>query len=357
MVRRSGVFFNKRDNREYAYFADAISKKKLLCFTPDGTLVDSVSLNAAADSLKEIDGISVIDMDSIVLTSADGFDLALIDHRGRVFKTMDLRSALRASDGAQFEVWASPSSTFVIDGCAYLHVSLLASSLAAPDPPSENPFDEVYNFYKRRARAPFLVKVDLRHKDVAPSWGVDSLFFRINPHNPLTPCAGDYECLNNLIFVHSIYSPSVVVVEPTQMREVATFKIRSREKKTHVWPIQMKNGVVPNFQDSGDVRYRRGAYVISITYDQPTHHYLLALTHALDDSALGPEKGGVRSYSFLEYDDRFQFIREWEIADGKYQPYFVLALKKGSYMRRELGQRADMRGIHRFVRLDLHEAH
>jgi hypothetical protein len=353
-VARSGVFSDVRDGKEYVYFADVVTNKKLLYFSPAGVLLDSIPLKQAADALGSIYGLAVLAPDTILLTSGNAFDMALIDRKGTVIRMMHLGSALRLNNDAQYEIWPY-SNSFVLNGKAFMNVSLVADSLPEPAHPPDNPFDNVLRYYLQSACSPFLVEMDLRADSPVLRWGVDSFYYKLDSINPLMPEAGGYTCLNDMIFVHSMYSPSIIVVDPESLREVSRFGIAFNHDETSSMPIQMIDGGVPNLQDSVDARYRRGAHVVSVRYDQPTHHYLLVLQHASPGSAAIPAEKSARSYSLLEYGDRFQFIREFEFEEGKYEPYFMLGLKYGTYVRLDLGQRADMMGTHRFVRLNLNE--
>lgn len=350
----SGVISSGHADGEIIYFANLATEKKLLFFTPEGSLVDSTQLTTAMDHTGPILGLEVLARDSILLSDRSGFTLTLIDRKGHILQTWDLASALRWHGRLQQEM-SSFTNSFVFHRDAFFHVALVADSLPEKTLSSDHPFDAVYDYYKQRSLSPFLVKLNLDRPESALSWGVDSFYYKIDPKDPLTPETGNYTCLNGSIFVYSMYSPWVIVVDPTTLREVTRFKVRSDLEATFVRPIQMAGGNVPNYQDSVTTRERRGAYLVSMHQDQPTGYFLLTLAHALKADDLSEAQGGTRMYSLLIYDKAFRFIGEMELDCAKYDPYFILSLKKGSYIRRNLGQRMAMLGVQDFDRLHLDE--
>lgn len=330
------------------YFADPTTAKKILFLTPSGEVVDSIPLAAAIEQVGDVFGLSVFNRDSVLLEPSGGLSAALVDHAGKVLRTLQLGSALRYHNGLQYEISVA-SNSFVTGHDAFFHVALIGDSLPLRKSDPEHPFDPVYHYYELRALSPFLAKLDLSKPASELSWGADSLYYKIAPGSPLTPEYSRYTCVNNQVFIYSMYSPWVFVVDPKTMKIRSKFLVRSEFGKTHVEPIQAGRGETASVQDSITIREQRGACLVAIQRDIPTGYLLVTLAHALT----GEKTGHVRSYSLFVYDDSFRLIREIAIDGAEYEPYFMFNLQNGTYIKRNLGRRKEMAGVQVFDRLIL----
>jgi len=352
-VRHSGVFTSKADGREYVYFADAVTHKKLLLFTPDGKLTDSIPLNSGIDSLGEVGGLTIVDLDTIVLCSMYTNRLAFLDHKGVCRRVIDLNPLLTGLSGDKYEIWSSTTSPFASGHSFFFNAALIADtkrdSAQIKDKASGS---GTRRYYERVALSPYLIRMEPKTKSTL-TWVEDSFYYKLSPHISAMPEIGHYECLNNLVFIRSNYSPSIRVLDPVRLTSVASFDISSKYTPVFIKPRKLEGEELAHLQDSLNQRLATQGYVQAIQYDVPSGHYLVIVVHQISSSAPPIERGAARPFSILVYDNAFKFITEQSYDGRRYQMFFMLSLHKGTFIKRWEDQRTAMSGVHEFDRLHL----
>lgn len=347
-ARLSGVYRSKDDGREYVYFANAVTHKKLLFFTPDGQVVDTISLQAAVDSLSEVAGLAVLSLDSIVLASTYTNKLVLVNGDGNCTRSWDLTNELVKPNGLRYECWASPATAFMMDGSAYFEVSLVASSV---DDITGSETSTVETYYHLSSCGPKMIRLRLLEPEPTLSWALDSFYFKIPPAEFAKPEIASYACTGNELFVLSKYSPTIQVLDPRTMQQRTKFTVRSSHTRTHIDGIQLREGQELNMQDSVDQRLWYGGYISAIQQDLPSGGYWITVVHEVAPSNRGDERGVARKFSLLKYDKDLHLVQEQVIDAKRYLMFSMLPLSSGTFMQRWEDQRTQMSGIHTFDKL------
>src|SRR5690606_4821312 len=337
---------------ESVYFADLVTNKKILIFSPAGKLLHTIPLDAALDSLGRIAGVTIIHPDTIVLSGAYNNKVALVDRLGRCSVVADLTGPLRRSNGLAYELWPSAFSPFVLRGRACFQVSLIANSIEdyqGHDAPHGN---EVYTYEWLSRNGPHFVSFGLN--DITDSlridWGPALLqkdtineIAKIERHR-------SYACRNGQWFEFTINSPTIRTLDPISMTTDREFTVRSAFSEVYREPVMLTKGGIKALKDSVDDRLYNGGFIETLHFDRPSKRYLVVLRHRLIKE---PETGKVlhSGYTVQDYDEEFNLIEESAITDNKHRLPFMLCLTNGTFVKREENKQEQMRGIHTFDRL------
>lgn len=343
---------NPSDTNDRVYFADVVTHKKISIFSSTGVLLQSVPLDAALDSLGQIDGITILHPDTIVLCGRYNNRIAIIDREGSCSVLADLSEHLRRPDGLTYELWCSKFSPFVLEHRAYFHIALDANSIGAyrgPDAPRGN---EVYTYEWLARNGPHFASLDLG--SIADScrliWGPVQPHLDTIREIPVVD-HGSYACLNGQCFAFSIYSPVFHTLDPEGMASAREFTVRSAFTSVSREPIMLPKGGLVGMQDSTNDRLYNGGFIETLHFDRPSQHYLVVLRHRVIKVIVDGKELRRGAYTLQEYDDDFTFIRETPITDGQHRIPFMLCLSNGSFVIRSENKREMMSGIHTFDRL------
>jgi len=353
-ARHAGVHTNQPDGREFVYFADAVTHKKLLFFDTKGNLVDSVGLTAGIDSLGEIAGLSILSMDTIVLSSMYTNKVALIGRRGNVIGVTDLSPMLARPDSAYYETWASATTPFLAGNACYFSIALVANSIRQEQrAPLLNDAQQTARYYHLNNLSPRIVSVTGIGDEPQVTFALDSFYWKMHSGPFAMPESGLYECLNDLVFVRSNYSSVIQVLSAHDHAAHTSFSVASRHSAAAISPHATGPSAILHLQDSVNQRLATGGYVQAIRYDVPSGHYLVVLVHSIPATSPAEERGLVRPFSILEYDSTFQLVREHEFEGRRHLMFSLLCLSTGTYIQRWEDQRVLMSGKHAFDLLPL----
>ncbi|MBL0046297.1 MAG: hypothetical protein IPP33_18455 [Flavobacteriales bacterium] len=209
-------------------------------------------------------------------------------------------------------------------------------------------------YYHLAAIGPKSIRVGLLARPSSDHMGFDSFYFKISPSTHAKPEMGEYECINDLFFVHSKYSSKIIALDPHSLKTVRSFLITTAENtSTHLTGIELPATENPNIQDSVNIRLATGGYISAIQYDKPTGHYIVSLVHSVGPSQPLDERGVARRFSLLEYDGDFKMVREQVFPAKKYKMFFMLPLQTGTFIQRWEDKQTAMSGTHTFERLNI----
>lgn len=356
MQARFGVFRSseRTGNREYVYFADVVTQKKLLLYSPEGALLHTVPLNAVLDSLGQIAGISILGPDTIILSSAYTNRIGILDREGRCRQVLDLSKQLIRPNGLGYEIWPSGTTPFLIGKTACFEVELVGSSVDGYQE-VDAPQSDAYFKYEWLARnGPRFVTLDISEPEPRIRWGPARPILDTVADIATTPEINPYACVNGVWFHFSIYSPIIKVLDPVSMKPVHQFEVSSTYGSIYRPPIIIEKNKELGLQDSLNERLQSGGYIKAIQYAQPAGHYLVTVLHRIARSTTDHTLSKDRAYSILEYDSGFKFIRERTFTDSIHVPPAMFNLSSGTYVLRRESKREMMRGLHVFDKLLLH---
>lgn len=343
------------NSKEYVYFAEAVTWKKLLFYSTQGTLLETVPLEVGLDSIGQIGGLSVIDFDTIVLSSVYSNKLCTLDRKGRCRNVIDLSDQLVRSNGLAYELWHSSTTPFIVGRIACFEAALVGESVEHYNGPKAPAGDETYKYFWLSQNSPRLIAFDLIPGQQKPQirWGPVTTTTDTVTAISATLEVGNYASLNGLCFQFSMYSPVVRILDPAGMKPVKQFEVNSAICPTFCSPVVISKDKEIDLQDSINDRLRSGGTIQSIRYDQRTKRYLVILLQ--QNKVPNNESKDVQkfAYSVLEYDSAYQFVRERSFTDGAHALPLMLNLSSGTYVLRQENKQEKVRGHHVFDKLNI----
>ena len=348
---------DRADKSECVYFADAVTEKKIAIFSLTGLLLQTVPLGEVLNNLHQIDGITVLHPDTIVINGKYNNRVAIIDRTGRCSVLADLSDHMRRPDGLTYELWTSNFGPFVLEKHLCFLVSLVANSIGGycgQDAPRVN---ETYRYEWLDRNGPHFASLSLDSITDGPRliWGPTESDKDTIQNIALVHRLGSYACVNGLWFAFSINSPDILILDPVRMRDVRRIPVRSDFTSTCREPVMLPKGKVLNLQDSLNDRLYNGGFIETIHFDRPSQRYLVILRHRVIKEIMDGKEHRRGAYTLQQYDRDFNFINETPITDNKHKLPFMLCLPQGTYVIRSESKREKMRGVHIYDRILLDE--
>ena len=100
------LFNDKKSQKEYLYFGDCTTAKKIRFFTFEGDTIKTISLKSVTNDGEEIDDISVISLDTILALTLYTNKIYCIDGKGHCIKKIYIDSLL-PKDSYKYEFHSS----------------------------------------------------------------------------------------------------------------------------------------------------------------------------------------------------------------------------------------------------------
>ncbi len=120
------------------------------------------------------------------------------------------------------------------------------------------------------------------------------------------------------LLAHSIYSPDIPVVDPVTFATTASWRVRSDFTPTFIPPPTLDEKEAVD-KEAVNRRARAGGYIYKVLPDKVTGHYLVVILHKVPESGPEKENGNVpHPMSVMEFDEKFQLVREEVYDDGTY---------------------------------------
>jgi hypothetical protein len=321
-------------------------------------LVDSIGLNGAIDSIGDIAGIAPLSLDTIVLSSLYSNKITLIGGSGEVLRVIDLSPHLIRADSACYELWASGTTPFIAGGACFFNVSLVANSIRAPEPDQpQGEWHETRRYFHLENLSPRIAVVAGLNDKPTITLALDSFYWKMHPGAYAMPETGPFECLNDLVFVRSHYTPNIDVFRASNWTPVASFTVRSEHSSASIAPLSTELPAIMGLQDSLNQRLSVGGYVQTIRYDVPSGNYWVVLVHRVPTTVSAEMRGLARPFSILEYSPAFKLLNEHRFKGRKYLMHSLLSMNSGTYMQRWEDRQAMVSGKHVFERIRLNEGH
>lgn len=351
-ARLSGVFRDPGSRREYAYFGDAVTHKVLLIYSLDSGTVDTVPLARAMERVGEVASLALVAADTVIVSGMYTNRLAVIDGRGDVIRESDLTRSLTRSDGARYEIWASPTSSFLMGRRCWFEIDLVASSLEGADSAAGTAAEEIVRFYRLRSTIPRLAWVDPFLPEPVATLALDSFYHRLRLDGFDTSEPSRYSCTNGCVFAYSSYSPVIHVLRGEDGSLLKVLEVRSVHTPVSMRPIRL-DGTDMNLQDSVNARLPTEACIQTVAFDASSAHYAVVLVHRIPPDARPEELGAARPFSIIEYDTAFRFVRETAYPGREFYMFSILEARNGLYMQRWEDKDSIRSGTHRFERIRL----
>ncbi|MBI3519980.1 MAG: hypothetical protein HY062_11560 [Bacteroidetes bacterium] len=327
VFRYSGSFIEQQTNTEYLYFADPSTGKCLKIFDLNGVLTDSVPLTNAMSFIHDINGISVKSRDTIILNSAYTNLLAVINHSGAFIKTVEMDSLLKDPQGNHYELYSSFLANKLY-GNSILFYCEWRYNIHDADMPDR--LEDVLNFYKRNYTTPYFCKLqDYCSNTPKVKLGLTNYYSHFSKSDQNFQDVPRYTCVNNRVFLQTVYSNNLYVIDPASLTLQKIIPIQSMYSSIGAKPFPINKETIGNTQSIADsIMATTGAF-FGVYYHAQTARYYITLYHAVP-SYLEQQIGFKKlPYSFLSVDSNFTDFKEYKMPADSFFGGFSIMTRKG----------------------------
>ena len=112
----SGYFLDSKTGNDYFYFCNQSTNCQIEVFNLEGSLVKTIGINKALKKVGETVSISVISMDTILVSSFYTNKLVAINSDGEIWFYLDIEKILTEDVRNMYEFWLLPHTTFTCKG-------------------------------------------------------------------------------------------------------------------------------------------------------------------------------------------------------------------------------------------------
>ena len=333
LPKYTGIYNDKKTSKEYIYFADPISKKCIKIFDTNSLLIDSIILKKALDTLGEIDGISIISLDTILIGSLRTNKIVAINKQGNIWHYLNLNSLVNAIDSNVYVFHFSALSNFNSKN-NYLTLNCewrfnKYDKINEIEPKTHFEFGKYYS--EKYYKAPYFLNIS-NYFDYSPKVELCLNGFYKNISNTadifVEPCF--YKSLNNKIYLFSVFSNKIFEINPVNFKIEQEIKVISKFTKFNQHPIKVKRETDNTFQDSLNYNGKTKASINRLFYDNLKKEFYVIIFHELNDKTVVKKKGYFRPFSVLIYNQDFTQSREYNFEDSiNYEGYRALLTKEG----------------------------
>jgi hypothetical protein len=308
----SGSFFDMISHTEYLYFADFNTNKCIKLFKIDNSKqTDSIPLKNIIKLLGDINGISIISRDTIVLNSVSTNKIALINSKGNCYKYIDM-DALMNKDADHYELY----STFLKQK-VYKHSILFHAEWYYNSDDEKNgtePTDKLKQmqyWYNHNFESSYFLKVSALDADsVKLQFGLTNFYKSIVDKNSLFSDVPFYTYTHDQLFLYSVFNDHLFIINPTTLNLKDSLKISSKYSTVGNKPSPINEQTINRVQELSDELYSTTALVAGWHYDERSQRYFLILNHKIEkgvEDKIGYKK---RPFSILIYNEKFEKIDE-----------------------------------------------
>ncbi|CAN5458799.1 hypothetical protein BH10BAC1_BH10BAC1_08670 [soil metagenome] len=324
-----GVFYNKSNATEYIYFADYTSKKCLKIFSLDGELVDSISLKSAVEELDEINRISIISPDTIVINSRYSNKIAILNKKGICWKRLDLDTLLNDKNGNHYEIGCSIPN-ILKDGSLLFRSYFKYNThdlLNKTEP--EDQLGYMKYFYKNCYTSPRLIKVtNIYSERPTVTFALHNFYKNISPSPDIITESPNYSVLNNFVFDFSVFSDQLFQINSKTLTIEKKIQIKSKYSPIGFKPIPINEQTILTVQDVINQNYRTKGFLSNIFYNSTKNEYYVLVFHEIKKENVN-KQDYYKAFSVIIYDSTFTNSREYQFAATEYQSGFAIMTEEG----------------------------
>lgn len=331
-AKYTGVYYDKTLKKEIIYFAEPVTRKCLKTFDLFGNIIDSILLVNALDYLGEIEGISVISKDTIIVNSLYTNKYAIINSQGKCWHTVDLNNAMQNINNNIYELYTSvmPSSIkfqdFLIFNCSWRYNSIDRLNNNEP----ANDLDYLKYFYKNTLHSPYFIKVnDYISQTPNVEFGLFSFYNQISEFPKVFVEPPFFKILNDKIFVFSTYSDFLFVVNPYDLEILEKIKITSRYTDIGIKAPSISMETIPYLEKIINDEARTKGYINRIYYNTIDKEYIVEVVHELKKDDVSKANIVFRPFSIIVFNESFTKYNEFNFPKDKYNGGFSALTQEG----------------------------
>ena len=328
----SGTYYDKSNSTEYLFFADHVSKKCIKIFDMNGKQIDSIPLKEATKLMEDINRITIVSPDTILINSMHTNQIIIIDRKGRCWKNLNLDTLMNDKKGNHFEMACSGQNILnngsLLFRCYWNYNSVDQKNKTEP----ENNL-EYLNYYYLNCfnSAHFILLSDIFSEQPHVTFVQEGFYKNLSSSADIFSESPNYSILNNSVFDYSVYSDCLFKTDPNSYEIEKIIHIKSDYTTIGIKPISINSETIQHIQDIMNTGYRTKGFITKAFFNIVDKEYYVLVFHEIKKEDQ-PIQDLYRDFSVIIYDDTFADPREYSFNTGKYKSGYALMTRKGLMM-------------------------
>ncbi len=309
--RFSGTYFDKKDSVEFVYFANPVSGRHIKFFDLLGNLHDTVPLIEAMRNVIEIDGISIVSLDTIVISCYYSGRLLFVNNDGECWHKIDLNDAINTDDEEKYYF----ASSFNSGMWANSDIILLESTPSGKRAQNSLVGDKFLDyFYKKDYESAYFLKIsDYLSESPEFTFGLDGFFKNIYD-SAFTAPGPFFIYPREYVFVFHNVTDLIFKVDVNTLSIIETIQVESRD--SDIGWIH-RRGTAEKLDSDRD-----NYAIIDLQYNSIDDEYYVFLNH-------GGNRGINNNFSIIILDSIFNKRDEIAFHDEIYSYYHSKMTREG----------------------------
>lgn len=325
---KSGSFYESSMNTELLYFTEPVTLKNIKIFDTNGSFVDSVPLNQAISELDEIQSITILSLDTIIISSFISPKIVFLNRYGNCYKTINIEDILPDSLKSSYEYYPSITYNYLDNAnCIFFRSWPNYHKILSENNMYTNSMNtNMYNYYKYFYESPFLFKLDVNGDSTNYNFGCYNIYKNICDNNYLFDEVPNFKILNNKVFIWSIYSNLLFEVDPNSLEIQNKINVNSEYTKTYTDPIKIDT---TNLEEQLKLQQDLNIYggkIFNVFYNCLEKQYYLIIKHEVTNRN---DSNSKKTFSIIIYNETFQKSKEYMMDETKYLYSSAIMLEEG----------------------------
>lgn len=322
------TFFDIESGRELLYFGDPVTKKTLKFFNFDGLLIKEVPLLETIKLLGEIDVITVISLDSIVINSLYTNKIVIINGKGESWKLHDLNKLIVSKIGNVYNYYGINIPSYTVDknnlylNCDFNYNGYDISKDIVPTGKFEN-YDYMYN---KLIEDPYLLRFN-NYLSGIPK--IEHFLFGFKKNYSLKKAF----FLENASFIktdlgflfHSVYSNNLFLIDTLTLKLKSKITIKSDFTQLGIPPLFLTKESYNNLGNIQVENTKTSGYIGQIFSHDDNTYIFVSLPNKNNSKHLDPSN----DFSIINYDKNFNRLKEYLFKNGEFNGGRAIMTKKG----------------------------
>ncbi len=332
----SGTYYDKAEATTYIYFADFVSKKCIKTFDLNGKKVDSISLKEATEILEDINSITILSLDTILINSMHTNQLVIIDRNGCVWKNLNLNPLLNDYKGNHYEM-ASSGQNILKNGSLLFRSywnfnSIDQKNKAEP----ENNLDFLKYYYFNCFNAPhFIVLSNMFSERPKIQFLQEGFYKNLSSSPDIFSESPNYSVLNNSVYDFSVYSDCLFRSDQVDLGIEKRIEIKSDYTKIGIKPLSINEETIQLFQEKMNKGYWTKGFISNVFYNQVDKEYYVLVFHEIKKETVSSQNL-YRNFSVIIYNASFTEKKEYCFREGIYKSGYSIMTSEGLIMPKKI---------------------
>jgi hypothetical protein len=274
----SGYILDSKTGNDYFYFCNQSTDCQIEVFNLEGRLVKTIGINEALKKVGETVSVSVISMDTILVSSFYTNKLVAINSDGEIWFYLDIDKVLTEDVRNMYEFWLLPHTTFTCKGetlyfKAYPRFDKIVYAHKANDLSLE---EQNFLYYKEYYNSPCFFKLsDYFSESPNFEFGLSNIYHNICTDNSNFSEYPKYSYINDKLIFFSTFSSSIFIINPDTFIIEKTIDLSS-EYTTIGCPavILTKGKMFEQMGKAGD-EIKKSGRIISVLYDNDKYYVVI----------------------------------------------------------------------------------